>query len=57
MKIKFIKDVLVYGVTHKVDEVYEIDSYDKVTEKQVLWCIGHGMLFPLEIGIEVELIN
>jgi len=55
-QLRFIKDVEVYGVIHKAGEIHILDSYDKLTDTEVLWCIGHGMLFPLKIGDEVEVL-
>jgi hypothetical protein len=57
MKIKFLKDVLVYGVIHKIDEIHELDHYSRIEGEKVYWCIGHGCHFPLQIGIDIELMD
>lgn len=57
MKIKFLKDVLVYGVTHKVGEVHTLDEYSNIADTEVHWCIGHVALHYLKIGEEVEIIQ
>jgi hypothetical protein len=57
VKFKFIKDTLIYGVTHKAEETFKTDSYDRLTEGGIDWCIGHGMFFPLKLGVDIDVIQ
>jgi hypothetical protein len=54
MRFRFIKDVIIVGATHKKGEIRDTDNYDIVSPTRVNWCIGHGCLFPLDIGVDIE---
>ncbi len=57
MKFKFIRDVKIYGVTQEEGTIKETDGYDIITSTEIKWCIGHGHRHPLEIGVDIELLE
>jgi hypothetical protein len=55
-QFRFLKDVKIMGVVHSWGEVHTLDKYDRQTDTEIKWCIGHGCRFPLVIGEDVEFI-
>jgi hypothetical protein len=57
MRFKFLRDVLIQGVTHKAGEIHQINDTDKTFPTTIEMCIGHGVYIPVTIGTDIELLD